>query len=270
MENDDSSKTVSNYWSRRGLGQTILDALVAAGRPLDALTVEDLAPMDQFHSGGMGATTGLAELAEIPRGARVLDVGGGLGGPARTLASRFGCQVTVIDLTESYMEAAKILTDRIGLGDQVVHYVGNALELSFDDGAFDVVWTQQSGMNIQNKEALYQGIHRVLAPGGTLVFQEYMAGPVQPPIFPVMWARDGATSFLRTPDEMRSVIESVGFRARLWQDVTAETAAPSARDQPQSIAAIIMGENLPAIRLAGKRNDDEGRLLRVRAVFERL
>ena len=163
MVQPDNAQTVSDYWSRHGLGQTILDALAAAGIGLDVLTVEDLAPVDQFHSGGMGASTRLAELAEISPGARVLDVGGGLGGPARTLASRFDCQVTVIDLTESYVEAAKILTERIGLGGQVEHYVGDALELPFDDGAFDVVWTQRSGINIQNKEALYQGIHRVLA-----------------------------------------------------------------------------------------------------------
>ena len=269
MVQPDSMQTVSDYWSRQGLGQTILDALVAAGIGLDALTVEDLAPVDQFHSGGMGATTGLANLAEIVRGAKVLDVGGGIGGPARTLASRFGCQVTVIDLTESYVRAAEILTDRIGLGDQVKHFVGNALELPFDDGSFDVVWTQQSCMNIGDKERLYQGFHRVLAPGGTLAFQEFMAGPVQPLIFPVMWAHDASTSFLRTPEEMRSVIESVGFRARVWQDVTAETAASNAPDQAQSIAVIIMGDNLPAIRLAGKRNDDEGRILRVRGVFQR-
>ena len=269
MENDDSSQTISDYWSRQGLGQTILDALVAVGKPLDALTIEDLAPLDQFHSGGLGATTGLAELAEIAHGARLLDVGGGIGGPARTLASLFGCTVTAIDLTESYVQAAKILTDRIGLGDQVVHYVGNALELPYDDGAFDVVWTQQSGMNIRDKERLYQGFHRVLAPGGTLAFQEFMAGPVQPPIFPVMWARDGATSFLRTPSEMRDLIESVGFRARVWDDVTAEMA-PSAPDPAQSFAAILMGDDLPEIRRAGKRNEDEGRVLRVRAVFQRL
>ena len=270
MENAASLQAINDYWSREGLGQTILDALVASGKRLDALTIEDLAPVDQFHSGGMGATTGLAELAEISQGARVLDVGGGLGGPARTLASLFGCKVIAIDLTESYVQAAEILTDRIGLGDQVKHYVGNALELSFDDGAFDVVWTQQSGMNIRDKERLYEGFYRVLATGGTLAFQEFMAGPVQPLIFPVMWARDGATSFLRTPSEMRNIIESIGFRTRIWNEVTAETAAPSAPDQAQNIAAIVMGDNLPAIQLAGKRNEDEGRVLRIRAVFERL
>jgi ubiquinone/menaquinone biosynthesis C-methylase UbiE len=270
MEQADSLRTVSDYWGREGLGQTILDALVAAGKRLDALTIEDLAPVDQLHSGGMVATTELAQVAEIAPRARLLDVGGGLGGPARTLAARFGCKVTVIDLTESYVRAAEILTERIGLGDQVEHYVGNGLELPFDDGAFDVVWTQQSCMNIRDKERLYEGFYRVLVPGGTLAFQEFMAGPVQPPIFPVMWARDGATSFLRTPSEMRNLIESVGFRARVWTEVTAETAPPSAPGQAQSITELLMGDDLPAIRLAGKRNEDEGRVLRVRAVFERL
>ena len=269
MQDAAGLEAVNAYWSREGLGQTILDSLVASGKRLDALTIEDLALVDQFHSGGIRATTGLAELAEISQGARVLDVGGGLGGPARTLAVLFGCKVTVIDLTESYVQPAEILTERIGLGDQVKHYVGNALELPFDDGAFDVVWTQQSGMNIRDKERLYEGFYRVMAPGGTLAFQEFMAGPVQPTIFPVMWAHDGSTSFLRTSNEMRSLIESVGFRARVWNDVTADTSTPGAPDSEHSIAAILMGDNLPAIRLAGRRNEEEGRVVRVRAVFER-
>jgi len=126
---------------------------------LDALTIEDLAPVDQFHGGGMGATKGLVELAEISRSATVLDVGGGLGGPASTLAALFGCKVTMIDLSEAYVGAAEILTERVGLGDQAERHVGNALELPYDDGAFDVVWTQQAGMNISDKERLYKGFH---------------------------------------------------------------------------------------------------------------
>ena len=87
----------------------------------------------------MGATKGLVELAEISRSATVLDVDDGLGGPASTLAALFGCKVTMIDLSESYVGAAEILTERVGLGDQAERHVGNALELPYDDGAFDVV-----------------------------------------------------------------------------------------------------------------------------------
>ena len=122
----------------------------------------------------------LARLAAPGPGTRVLDVGGGFGGPARTLAVEFGCRVTVVGLTESYVRAAKMLTARIRIDDRVSHHVGNAPALPFPDGAFDMVWTQNSGMNIADKERLDAGLHRVLRPGGLLALQELMAGPVQP------------------------------------------------------------------------------------------
>jgi SAM-dependent methyltransferase len=195
-------QAINDYWGRNGLEQAILEALTASGKTLDPLAIDDLAPLDQFHGGGKGATVRLARLAGLQPGMRVLDVGGGLGGPARTLAAEFGCHVTVVDLTESYVRTAQALTTRLGLGDRVIHHIGNALELPFDDGAFDVVWTQNSGMHIVAKEPLYAGFHRVLRTGGLLALQEPMAGPVQPPIFPVMWARDAATSFLRSPKDL--------------------------------------------------------------------
>ncbi len=266
-ENTYDLQAVSDYWNREGLGQTILDALVASGKRLDALTIEDLAPVDQFHTGGIATTIELAELAEIAQGARVLDVGGGLGGPARTLARLFGCNVTVIDLAETYVHVAEMLTERIGLGDHVKNYVGDALELPFDDGAFDVVWTQQSGMNIRDKERLYEGFYRVLAPNGTLAFQEWMAGPVQPLIFPVMWARDSSTSFLRTPDNIRNSIKRAGFVARDWSEISSDITPPGSS---RGVSAIVMADELPAIQEAARRNNEEGRVVRVRAVFERI
>ena len=177
-------ETVETYWSREGIGQAILDALSAGGRDLDALTVDDLAPSDQFHGGGKPATVRLARRAALEPGQHVLDVGGGLGGPARTLAAEFGCRVTSVDLTETYVRAAAMLTRRLGLAGRVTHRTANALALPFDDGVFDVVWTQNSGMNIADKRRLYAGFHRVLRPGGRLAIQEPMAGPGDPPIFP--------------------------------------------------------------------------------------
>jgi SAM-dependent methyltransferase len=164
-----------------------------------------------------------------------------------------------------------MLTARLGLGDRVTHHAGNALELPFDDGTFDVVWTQNSGMNIAAKERLYAGFHRVLRPGGLLALQEPMAGPVQPPLFPVMWARDAATSFLRTPVEMRALIEAAGFRARAWDDVTAETTGPGpgAAVAVHSVQYLVMGEALAAITHAAYRNSAEGRIVMVQAVLDR-
>jgi SAM-dependent methyltransferase len=268
---DFDAKVVEAYWARKDLAGAILAALAARGTDLGALTPDVLAPVDQFHGGGKPVTVRLARLAGARPGLRVLDVGAGFGGPARTLAAEFGCLVTAVDLTASYVHAAQVLTATMGLDDRVSHDVGNALDLPFAEATFDLVWTQNSGMNIADKERLYAGFHRVLRPGGLLALQEPMAGPVDPLLYPVMWARDAATSFLRTPAAMRATIEAAGFRARIWDDVTAETAGPaSAASIPaHSIQHLVMGDALEEIIRVGHRNRDESRLVSIQAVFER-
>jgi SAM-dependent methyltransferase len=265
-------RAANDYWGREGLGQAILAALAAAGKNIDALTIDDLAHADNFHSGGKPSTVRLAGNADLRPGMRVLDVGGGLGGPARTLAVEFGCRVTVIDPTESYVQAGALLTARLGLSDRVKHQAGDGLDLPFAGNAFDVVWTQNSGMNISDKQRLYAGFHHVLRPGGLLALQEPMSGPVQPPIFPLMWARDATTSFLLTPAEMRALIEAAGFRARAWDDVSAATAGPGpgAAVPAYSIQTLVMRDGLAAIIDAGVRNREEGRTVTVQAVFDHL
>jgi len=269
--NGSDAHATNAYWGRDGLERRILDALAAAGRNVDALTVDELAPADHFHSGGRSATERLARLAQLRPGMRVLDVGGGLGGPARTLAAKFGCTVTLVDLTESYVRAGAALTARLGLADRVTHRVGDALALDLGGDVFDVVWTQNSGMNIPDKARLYAGFARAVRPGGLLALQEPMAGPVQPILFPVMWARDAGASFLRRPDEMRKVIESSGFEVRSWDDVTDEATGPSTgTDSPaHSVQRIIMGAALEPIVKAGQRNRAEGRIVMIQAVLER-
>ena len=267
----DDAWAANAYWGRDGLERAILDALAAAGKNVDALTIDDLGPADQFHSGGKNATQRLARLAQLRPGMRVLDVGGGLGGPARLLAVEFGCHVTVVDLTESYVRSGEALTARVRLADRVTHRVGNALALDVGAGVFDVLWTQNSGMNIADKERLYAGFARVLRRGGVLAIQEPMAGPVQPAIFPVMWARDARASFLRTPDEMRAVIETAGFSPVAWEDVTAEAVGPStgAAVPAHGIQRIVMGDALAEITRAGQRNRDDGRIVMIQAVLKR-
>jgi SAM-dependent methyltransferase len=148
--------------------------------------------------------------------------------------------------------------------------LGDALALDMPAQSFDVVWTENSGMNIADKERLYAGFARVMRPGGLLATQEPMAGPVQPPVFPLMWARDASASFLRTPAEMRAVIEAAGFEMRAWDDVTFELATPaSAASVPaHGIARIVMGDAIEDIIRAARQCRDEGRVVMVQAVFE--
>ncbi|MCX6048162.1 MAG: class I SAM-dependent methyltransferase [Chloroflexi bacterium] len=188
MITTDKLQQVANHYERGDVGARILAALAAAGKPVDALTPDDLAPVDQFHIRGPLATRELLHLAELTEGSTVLDVGGGLGGPARVLASELGCHVTVLDLAEAFCQAGELLTARTGLQAFVTFRQGNALDLPFPDESFDAVWTQHSSMNIEDKQQLYREMARVLRPGGKLAFNEILAGAGQPLHFPVPWA----------------------------------------------------------------------------------
>lgn len=192
------NKTIEDHYARSDLGAAILSALVAAGKNPENLTPDDLVALDEFHIRGREATRELASRLHLDQTKGVLDVGSGIGGASRFLAVKFGCHVTGLDLTEEYCRVATMLAERLGLGERVKYQHGDALRLPFDDASFDVVWTQHTAMNIQDKRTLYAEIRRVLKSGGLLAIYDILAGPVGPLHFPVPWARDPSTSFLIT------------------------------------------------------------------------
>lgn len=265
---------VSEHYARRDLAATILDALRQAGKNLDALTIDDLAPVDQFHTRGKQSTIELAQRAGISTGQSILDVGGGLGGPARTLATLFGCRVTVVDLTEEYCRAGEVLTARLGLSDRVQHRHANALALPFPDASFDVVWTQHSSMNIDNKPRLYAEFSRVLRHPGRYALHEVMQGDNTPIHFPVPWARDPAISFLQPPETIARLIEAAGFLRSRWIDETAyardwlekRVQATATGLSPLGIH-LLLGDDIVAMSRNQIRNLNEQRVAIIQAVF---
>jgi sarcosine/dimethylglycine N-methyltransferase len=260
-----------DVWRRPALTEALRDALAKLGPGRPALTVDDLAHLDQIHNGGIAATRALARLLDPRPGARVLDVGGGLGGPARLLAAEFGCDVTVLDVSHDYVQAGAFLTTHLGLQGSVRFVLGSALALPYPAARFDVIWTQNSGMNIEDKAALYAEFFRVLRPGGRLATQEPVAGPVQPLHFPVVWAHDAASSFLLSAPALRTRIASAGFRELIWEARPPAPTLQSTGPAPVvTIQHLLMGDRLPAIQAAALRNDEEGRIARIQAVFERI
>lgn len=260
---------MTDHYARPGLSQRILDALAQAGKDVDHLAAEDLAPLDEFHVRGREATLELARAAELATGMRVLDVGSGLGGPSRALARDWGCHVTGIDLTEDYCAAAAMLADRLGLSMRVEYQAGDALALPFADDSFDRVWTQHTAMNIADKAALYAGMYRVLKPGGLLAIYDVLQGPGGPSLFPVPWARDETGSFLATPDELRSLLQGAGFVVEAWSDSTEAGrkafARAVARMEQQGLPPLgihlLLGDGFMEMARNQWRNLEEGRIL---------
>lgn len=265
-----NSQIASHYTTANAL-ELLDQRLREQGIDPERPTLEALAPFDNFHSRGAEATNDQIELAGFPTGARVLDVGGGLGGPARTLASRANVHVTVLDLTPSFVEQGRTLTARLGMSDLVDFEVGDGTAMPFADVSFDGVWTQHSTMNIQNKEALYAEIHRVLKPGGRLVMHEVVAGNGAPIDYPMPWASTAELSDMRSADALRSLIVSAGFRELFWEDESANVLAfmermrSAAPGQPAPLLGLDFQERLKRFSM----NLAAGKLAVIRALFER-
>jgi len=213
---------VAEHYTRNDLASTILSALRAAGKDVERLSLEDLAPVDEFHVRGRSATAELASALGLAAGQRVLDVGSGIGGPSRYIAATYDCKVVGIDLTEEYCRVATLLAERAGLGDRVEYHPGNALAMPFADTDFEVAYTQHVAMNIEDKAQLYAEVWRLLKPGGRFGIYDVLRGEGGDIVYPVPWARDASTSFLVPPSELRMLLEAAGFAIVSWRETAAE------------------------------------------------
>ena len=276
---NESSAVVSHYAAtslRTQIGDAIKRAELADDD--DRINWKDLAPLDEFHVRGLAATEELATGLQIPPGAKILDVGSGLGGPSRFLAATHGAHVTGIDLSPPFVEAATMLSERTGLADRTTFRVADALALPFDDSTFDYAWTQHVAMNIRDRARLYAEIFRVLKPGGLFAIYDVIRRDGEPLIFPVPWARDPDISFLLTADAMRDVLVRTGFEVVSWIDTTAVANEWIARQQdarsrtPSSPAIglhLVTPPDFPVMMANLGRNLVEGRARLLQTILRR-
>jgi MPBQ/MSBQ methyltransferase len=274
----DDLHDVERHWYD-GVEGALLERIDAAleqdGKDPQALTLDDLMVVDELHIRGREATAEMMALAKVRPSDRVIDVGAGIGGPSRYLASSCGCHVTGIDLTAEYCGVANALAARIGLGDRVTYRQANALDMPFEDHTFDVAWTQHISMNIPDKRAFFGEMRRVVRPGGRLVIYDPILGNGDPLDYPVPWSRDGAINFLIDAEETRRALEALDLEITQWEDVSeksitwfAANAQRSARPSALGIH-LVLGEDWRAMSVNMVKNLVNGRLAVVQVLAER-
>lgn len=262
---------VSQHYERSSLVEQLQHALAASGLGEGRLSSKDLAPLDQFHSRGLAATEELAKALSIDAATKVLDIGSGLGGPSRYLAETYGCSVQGIDLSQSFVEAANFLAERTGLADLVRYEAGSALSLPYASDRFDLAWTQHVAMNIADRATFYREAFRVLRPGGHFAIFDVIAANGEPMHFPVPWAGGPETSFIVTAEDMRTHLESQGFRIASWVD-TSEAGIKWFLDRERAAAPpklglqSVMGSGFAAATVNLRRNLAEGREALLQAI----
>ena len=267
----DELERVRDHYRATGLVDRLKTALAVFGPEEQQLKLEQLATLDQFHTRGLAATAELANLTVISAGMSVLDVGSGVGGPARFLAATYGCEVMGVDLSEPFVEAARYLSVRTGQ-DKVSFETGSALALPFEDGRFDAALLQHVAMNIADRPLLYREIRRALRPGGKFATFDVVLDAGDPH-YPVPWARTSGESFLLTAAATCEAIEAAGFGTLVRRDDTAAAKAwftelRASGPPPSPNLGVVMGPDFAQFAANLGRNLMEGRLGILTAVFE--
>jgi sarcosine/dimethylglycine N-methyltransferase len=226
MHADDTlTGRVLAHYELPGLARRIDEGLLALGEKPEAPSLSALAMVDEFHVRGHAVTRELIGRMSVTSGSRVLDVGSGLGGPARQLAAATGAEVTGVDISAMYCDVARSLTERTGLGGRVSFVSGRVESIAGTVPTFDAAWTIHVGMNVGNKEAFYRAISRALKPGARFLVYDVLSGPGGEPRYPMPWARSSAESFLVTAEELKTHLTSAGFAVDEFRDDSAAAAS---------------------------------------------
>ena len=274
---EDALQAVEAHYSRGGILSSILGALRDMGSEITTLAPRDLSPVDEFHVGGREATIELANRASLKPGIRVLDVGCGLGGSVRYLASERQCRAAGIDLTGEYVDVANALARLLGLHEVTAFRQSSALDMPFHDGAFDVVWTEAVQMNIADKRAFYSEMARLLSPGGRLAFHDIFQGEGGDLYYPVPWAEERSISFLAMPETVRDILKDLQFNVLHWEDKSRQSmdwlAAAVERSksaEPARLGLHLLMGSTARVKLENNiRNLAEGRFVVIQAVAEK-
>ena len=261
------ASAISDHWGKGDVYARILETMELAGIDPKSVTIEQLAPVDHFHARGFPATVELADALPVRENDRLVDIGCGIGGPARYLAKRFRCHVDGIDITAPFVDAANKLSVLVGMEGSVNFRHGDGQQLPYEDEAFDGGYTQHVTMNVPDRDIFFAEAFRVLRPGAFFALTEHGLGETGAPHHPVPWSKDGSGAYLMRPADTVAALERAGFSEievtdtgdKYLQGYKAAIELAEKGEAPVFGSHILLGELAPQIVRNAARNIEERR-----------
>jgi len=242
------TNSVAQHYGNDGIVSRIVSALADAGFDTNDLEPNVFAGADEFHIGGRKGSEYVAKALDLESGQRLLDIGSGIGGPARFIANTLDVTVEGIDLTPEFVEAAVEITEMVGMTEQVSFEVGSATSIPFEDDTFDASTMLHVGMNISDKELLFREMARVTKPDGSIVVYDVMRTGEDDLVFPMPWSSTSEYSFVDTVNAYVKAAESAGLEL-LTVDDHAEMAVAFFNNPPSEPPPVnlghLMGTGMP-------------------------
>ncbi len=204
-------ENISAHYTHGNLLSAVKNGIKQLGKTSSSTTVEDLAPLDEFHIGGREASLDFLDQLNFTAEDHLVDVGCGLGGASRFVAKQYKSKVTGIDLTPEYIEVGEALCTWVGLDNLVTLQQGSALSMPFDDSVFDGGYMMHVGMNIKDKVGLFKEIFRVLRSRANFGVYDVMQIEEGELMYPVPWATTAGESEVTSPEQYKQAMEEAGF-----------------------------------------------------------
>lgn len=198
----------------------IQNRLNARGLGAGPLTVPQLIACDQLHYLGTDALDEAASKLDLYPNKHVLDIGSGLGGPARYLAFRHGCRVTGVELQEDFFETSVALTERAGLGHLVDFICGDFTTLDLQGQRFDHWISFLAFVHIADRERLFEACARALRPSCTFYIEDFVQRRPFTPGEERALAETVACTYVPTAGQYLSDLKGAGLEVLEWTDAT--------------------------------------------------
>lgn len=274
MREQSMDKSIANHWAQDDLFQKIQTALVDSGIDPTNVTVDDLSAVDHVHARGFQSTVELMDELPIKSGDHVLDIGCGIGGPARYVAHRFNCKTYGIDITESFIDVAHKLSELVRMQDATRFQLGDGHNLPYNDNDFDLAFCQHVTMNVKDRAQFFSEAFRVIKPGACFALTEHGLGQTGTPVHPLPWSRAGENEYLMRPDETESLLKAAGFTSIQMKSTgnqyldaykKAINAAKNGKS-PKLGVHLVIGADALLVTENAARNIEEGRTFPVQFI----